>query len=193
MDKGPLIILSGPSGSGKSTVIRRLLATTDLPLRLSVSATTRAPREGEVDGVHYHFWTPERFEREVAAGAFLEWAEVHGRYYGTLLREVEPYRERGQGVILDIDVQGAAQVRQRYPGDHVSVFLRARSPDDYRQRLLLRGTETADAIARRLLAAERELGCAGQYDYQVVNDVLEQAVAEVEAIIRRQFTGGRHA
>ncbi len=193
MTKGPLIILSGPSGSGKSTVIRRLLATTDLPLRLSVSATTRAPRAGEVDGVHYHFWTPERFEREVAAGAFLEWAEVHGRYYGTLLGEVEPYREQGQGVLLDIDVQGAAQVRKRYPGDHVSVFLRARSLDDYRQRLRQRGTEAEDAIARRLLAAERELACAGEYDYQVVNDVLEQAVAEVEAIIRRQFTGGRHA
>src|SRR5437870_614032 len=166
MTKGPLIILSGPSGSGKSTVIRRLLEASDLPLRLSVSATTRSPRAGEVDGCHYHFWTPERFQREVAEGAFLEWAEVHGRYYGTLLREVEPFREQGQGVVLDIDVQGAVQVRRRYPGDHVSIFLRARSPDEYQRRLLLRGTENADAIARRLLAAERELACAGDYDYQ---------------------------
>src|SRR5688500_624636 len=103
---GPLVILSGPSGSGQSTVLERLLADSELPLRMSVSATTRDRRPGEQDGVEYHFWDRERFEREVAAGAFLEWAEVHGRYYGTLQGEVEPYRRQGIGVILDIDVQG---------------------------------------------------------------------------------------
>src|SRR5262245_32854062 len=115
MDKAPLIILSGPSGSGKSTVICGLLAPGDLRLRLSVSVTTRPPRPGERDGVHYYFWTRERFEAERAAGGFLEWAEVHGNCYGTLRREVEPYREQGWGVILDIDVQGAAQVRVQCP------------------------------------------------------------------------------
>src|SRR5262245_38390903 len=114
-DKGPLIILSGPSGSGKSTVIRNLLARGDLPLRLSVSVTTRPSRRGERDGVDYYFWPRERFEAEKGRGAFLEWAEVFGHYYGTLRREVEPYREQGVGVILDIDVQGASQVRGLCP------------------------------------------------------------------------------
>src|SRR5437016_4600439 len=115
MTKGPLIILSGPSGSGKSTVIKRLLETTDLPLRLSVSATTRKVRKGEQEGVHYYFWTRPQFEAERDKGGFLEWAEVLGNYYGTLRREVEPYRQQGVGVILDIDVQGAAQVRRQCP------------------------------------------------------------------------------
>src|SRR5262245_47436068 len=113
--KGPLLILSGPSGTGKSTVIDRLLNQGDLPLHLSVSATTRKPRRGEVDGVNYYYWTREQFEREIQAGAFLEYADVYGNYYGTLVREVGPYRERGDGVILDIDVQGAAQVRRKCP------------------------------------------------------------------------------
>src|SRR5205809_3719473 len=107
MPRGPLIILSGPSGSGKSTVIQRLLADPPGPLRLSVSATTRPPRPGEVDGRDYYFWTRDRFEAELRAGAFLEHAVVHGaNYYGTLRSEVEPDLERGTGVILDIDVQG---------------------------------------------------------------------------------------
>ena len=105
---GPLVVLSGPSGSGKSTVISRLPAETDLPLRLSVSATTRTRRDNEQDCIDYHFWSRERFEQEIAAGAFLEHAEVFGNYYGTLRNEVEPYRQQGIGVILDIDVQGAA-------------------------------------------------------------------------------------
>src|SRR5262245_43774203 len=111
MPRGPLIILSGPSGSGKSTVIPYLLAAFPGRLRLSVSATTRRQREGEQQGVHYWFWTRERFLDEVKLGNFLEWAEVHGNLYGTPKSEVEPYREQGQGVILDIDVQGADSVR----------------------------------------------------------------------------------
>src|SRR5262249_50245430 len=123
MMQGPLIILSGPTASGKSTVVARLLARGGLPLRQSVSVTTRPARSYERDGMHYHFWTRERLEEEKNKGGFLEWAEVHGNYYGTPRSEVEPYRERGTGVILVIDVQGAAQVRERCP-DAVSVFLR---------------------------------------------------------------------
>ena len=122
---GPLIILSGPSGSGKSTVVDQVLKTTDLPLHLSVSATTRAPRPGEQVGVHYYFWSADQFEREVQAGAFLEWAEVHGFRYGTLRREVEPFRQQGDGVILEIDVQGAKQIHRQFP-DAVLVFLRGK-------------------------------------------------------------------
>jgi guanylate kinase len=188
MGKGPLIILSGPSGSGKSTIIRRLLANETLPLRLSVSVTTRQERPGEVDGRDYHFWPRERFLRERDADGFLEWAEVFGCLYGTLKQEVEPYRDKGQGVILEIDVQGAQQVRRRCP-DAVSIFLRASSHDDaeelrtLEQRLRQRGTESEQAIEKRLQGARRELARAGEYDYQVVNDNLDRAVADIQTIL----------
>jgi guanylate kinase len=186
MADAPLIIVSGPSGSGKSTVIRRLLAGGGLPLRLSVSATTRAPRPGERDGVEYRFWTHERFRERVRAGAFLEWAEVHGQSYGTLRDEVDPYRARGVGVILDIDVQGAEQVRRAYP-DSCSVFLRAPSPDEYERRLRLRGTEDEASIARRLATARRELERVGEYDHVIINDDLATAVAELRRLAAGLF------
>jgi guanylate kinase len=183
---GPLFILSGPSGSGKTTVLQKLLQPGGLPLRLSVSATTRPPREGEQDGVHYHFWTRERFEEAIQQGAFLEWALVHGNYYGTLRQEVEPHREREVGVLLDIDVQGAAQVRRRCP-DAVSIFLRAPSFEVYEQRLRARRTETEESIQRRLATARRELEHVGEYQYVVINDDLERTVAELRRIVEQQF------
>jgi len=186
---GPLIIVSGPSGSGKSTVIARLLKHCSRPLHVSVSATTRGPRKGELDGVHYHFWTPERFEAERRAGAFLEWARVHGNCYGTLRGEVEEPRAKGQGVILDIDVQGAAQVRKSCP-DAVAVFLRTSTLKSYEQRLRKRGTEDEAAIQRRLAAAQGELAHAAEYDYQVINDDLDTAVARLAEIVREQFDKG---
>jgi guanylate kinase len=190
--RAPLMILSGPSGCGKSTVLARLLGSSEFPLRLSVSATTRSPRAGERDGVAYYFWTREQFEQEVRAGAFAEYAEVHGNYYGTLRREIDPYRSQGIGVFLDIDVQGAAQVRQQY-ADQVSIFLRTSNWQTYEQRLHRRGTESEEAIQRRLAGAQRELARAGEYDYQVLNDDLDTAVAEVRAIVLRQFERGKHA
>src|SRR5262249_18509304 len=144
-------------------------------LRLSVSATTRPPRPGEIDGKEYHFWTRAQFEEQIGVAAFVEWALVHGHYYGTLKSEVDPYREQGIGVILDIDVNGAAQVRSVY-GDSVSIFLRTSSLEAYEQRLRKRGTETEDALRRRLARAQNELARAAEYDYQVVNDDLESAV-----------------
>lgn len=186
MRQGPLIIMSGPSGSGKSTLIERLLAAGTWPLRLSVSVTTRPPRPGEQDGVHYHFWTRARFDREVRAGGFLEWAEVHGNYYGTLKEEVEPVRARGHGVLLDIDVDGWRQVRDRCP-DAVSIFIRTSSPDVLERRLRERGTETEEAIQRRLRGAARELAEAERYDYQVINDELDRAIADVRAIVGPLF------
>lgn len=189
MNQGPLIILSGPSGSGKSTVIQRLLERGDLPLRLSVSATTRPPRPGEQDGKAYHFWNRAQFEDGLRAGAFLEWAEVHGNYYGTLRREVEPFRQQGVGVLLDIDVQGAAQVRRQCP-DNVSIFLRTSSPATYEARLRARKTEDEATIQRRLATGLRELERAGEFDFQVINDDLGSAVAELHAIVKRQFERG---
>jgi guanylate kinase len=179
--------MSGPSGSGKSTIIARLLETSELPLRLSVSATTRAPRPGEVDGKHYFFWTTERFEAAIRAEAFLEWARVHGRnYYGTLRQEVEPFRERGTGVILDIDVQGADQVRKLCP-DAVAVFLKTSSPEIFEQRLRARGTEDEESIKRRLATAQRELERSGDYPFQVINDNLNTAVSDLQKIVRQAF------
>jgi guanylate kinase len=184
---GPLIIVSGPSGSGKSTVIDLLLRNRDMPLRKSVSATTRPPRPYEVDGTHYHFWTRERFLQGREAGAFLEWAEVHGNYYGTLRSEVEEYRDRGIGVVLDIDVQGADQVRRCCP-DCVTAFLRASSWEAYEERLRRRGTEDEATIERRLARARQELARAKDYQYVVINDDLDEAVKQLTAIVQRQFT-----
>jgi guanylate kinase len=182
----PLFILSGPSGSGKSTVLRLALLDTGLRLRLSVSATTRRPRPGERDGVQYHFWTRQRFEEAVHQGIFLEHAEVFGNLYGTPRSEVEPYRAAGTGVILDIDVQGAAQVRQQYP-EVVTIFLQTSSLATYEQRLRERHTETEAAIQRRLQGARRELQHSGEYQYQVINDDLDAAVTELKAIVQSHF------
>jgi guanylate kinase len=189
MPKAPLIILAGPSGSGKSTIIARLLAERKLPLRLSVSATTRPPRPYEREGVHYYFWTRDEFQKQVRAGAFLEWAEVNGQCYGTLRREVDEYRERGIGVLLDIDVQGAAQVRARSP-HCLSIFLRTSSWETYEQRIRQRGTENEEQIARRLATAKRELERMHEFDHVVVNEDLERAVAAVGSLIAQAFAKG---
>jgi guanylate kinase len=190
--KGPLIILSGPSGCGKSTVTARLLARGDLPLRQSVSATTRPRRQGEEDGHHYRFWTRERFEEEIRADGFMEWAEVHGNYYGTPRAEVAPYREQGTGVILVIDVKGAAQVRAKCP-DAVSVFMRTSSWEECERRLRLRGQDDEATIRRRLANARDELARAGEYQFQVINDDLDTAVEQLFAIVKAQFERSGHA
>jgi guanylate kinase len=184
---GPLLILSGPTASGKTTLIARLLADATLPLRLSVSVTTRSPRPGEQDGKHYHFWTRERFQQEVGAGAFLEWAEVYGNFYGTLTSEVEPYRRQGLAVLLEIDVKGWEQVKHRCP-DAVAIFLRTSSLDVYEKRLRQRKTESEAAIQRRLEGVRAELVRAPEYDYQVVNDDLEAAVEQVRNIVRKHVS-----
>jgi guanylate kinase len=186
--KGPLIIVSGPSGTGKSTLITRVLASAPWPMRLSISATTRGRRDGEQDGVHYHFWSRADFEREREQGAFLEWAEVHGNYYGTLVREVTPIREQGTGVILDIDVQGAATVRPLLP-DHLSVFIRTASLETLELRLRGRGTEDEAAVQRRLTNARRELERIGEYDCELINENLELAVSGLSGLIRAYRKG----
>ena len=185
MTLAPLIIISGPSGSGKSTLIRAAVAEKRSPLRLAISATTRPPRPGEIDGVDYHFWPLETFRQCLAEGAFLEHAQVHGKhYYGTPRSEVDGYRERGVGVILDIDVQGAAQVRPLYP-DHLSVFVALSDPATYGRRLRQRGSESEETIVRRMETAARELDRMSEYQYVILNDDLEQAVHRLLDLIER--------
>jgi len=186
MSLGPLIVVSGPSGSGKSTLIARTLSVFGPGLRHSVSATTRAPRAGEVDGVQYHFWTREQFEAGIAAGKFLEYATVFGKdYYGTPRSEVEPYRLQGMAVILDIDVQGAGQLRRTCP-DAYLVFVDT-PPGEFERRLRERGTDSEAAIQRRLGEAKMELARAGEFDVRLMNEDLDRAVAELCEIIRRRF------
>lgn len=191
MKAGPLIIVSGASGSGKSTVVGRVLRESGLPLRLSVSATTRQPRPGEQAGKAYHYWTVERFEEAIGRDEFLEHARVHGNYYGTLKSEVEPYRTQGMGVILEIDVQGAAAVRLKCPVD-TSIFVRAAGTiadelAELNRRLAARGTDKPETIKLRVAGAARELERIGEYNHVVINDDADAAVAAVSDIIRRLF------
>jgi guanylate kinase len=186
MSLGPLIIVSGPAGSGKSTLIEIAVRVFGTRLRHSVSATTREPRKGEVDGVHYHFWTRERFEAGIAAGEFLEYATVFGKhYYGTPRSEVEPFRRKGLAVILDIDVQGASQVRRTCP-DAYTVFLDT-PPGEHERRLRERNTESEVAVQRRLAEARVELARAHEFDRRIVNDDRDRAAAELCDIIRSRL------
>lgn len=184
---GKLIVLSGPSGVGKSTVVRQVLEECGQGLKLSVSATTRPPRPGETDGVDYHFLSDAEFARRREVGEFLECIEVFGRghWYGTLWSEVRSSLAAGQWVILEIDVDGAKDVLRDFPAA-ISIFIGPESLAELERRLRTRGTETEEAIQRRLAVARHELAMAENYQYNVINIAVAKTVAQLCEILRSQ-------
>lgn len=187
--EGKIIVISAPSGCGKSTIIGRLFDGGDLNMRFSVSATNRQPRQGEENGVHYHFLSTAEFRDAVAAGKFIEWEEVYpGRYYGTLRSEIENRVAEGHNVILDIDVCGGVNVKELFGDKALAIFIEPPSIDELRRRLENRGSDSADSIRQRVDRAEYELGFIPKYDHVVTNDELPRAIAEVETLIRDYIT-----
>jgi guanylate kinase len=184
MKQGKIIVVSAPSGCGKSTIINALLGSGDFNMRFSVSATNRLPREGERDGEHYHFLTTAQFRDAIAADEFVEWEEVYpGRYYGTLKRELQTAIDRGENIILDIDVKGAINVKKIFGAQARTIFIMPPSIDELRNRLAKRATDPADVIDQRVSKAEYEISFASQFDVQVTNDELPIAIAETESAI----------
>lgn len=178
---GKTFIVSGPSGVGKSTVLHALFEGRD-DLYFSVSATTRTPREGERDGVDYHFIHADRFRNMIAEDAFLEYAEYVGNFYGTPMRLVDEAMEQGKDVLLDIEIQGAMQVCAKRP-ETVRIFIAPPSWKELERRLTARGTDSPEKVQKRLLRAKVELENAGHYEYFVINDTVDNAVAELRAIM----------
>ncbi len=183
LTRGKTFIISGPSGVGKSTVLKELFKKRDL--YFSVSATTREPREGEVDGVHYHFMDRDEFRSMIAQDALLEHAEYVGNYYGTPKRYVDEAMDAGRDVILDIEIQGARQVHAKRP-ETIRIFIGPPSWEELERRLTSRGTDTPEKIQQRLQRARIEVEGADEYDYLVINDTVEEAVAELDAILRAE-------
>lgn len=186
-----LFVISGPSGAGKGTLLAELRKQRP-DLDLTVSATTRSPRPGEVDGTSYYFLSDEEFRRRIAAGEFVEWAEVHGHLYGTLVSEVKRLLAKGHSLVLEIDVQGALNVRKVYP-DAVLVFIEPPSLEVLEERLRGRGTEDEASIELRLKNARHEMELADQYDARIVNDTVDRAAQELGSVMRRfEMDGGSH-
>lgn len=178
-----LFVISGPSGAGKGTLVSRIREQHPA-LGLTVSATTREPRPGEVDGESYYFLSDDEFARRVDADEFVEWAEVHGHRYGTLLSEVTSNLDAGRSLILEIDVQGAFQVKKRFP-DAILIFIMPPSLEVLAERLSARGTETEESLSLRLANAKAEIELAPRYDDVVVNDDLDDATAELLQVIQQ--------
>ena len=183
MNKGLLIVVSAPSGCGKGTGLHEIVK--DDSFYCSVSATTRKPREGEINGVNYYFLSKEEFEQKIKDDAMLEYAQYCENYYGTLKQEVDSNLEKGKNVILEIDVQGAMQIKKQRP-EGVFIFMLPPSVKELERRLRKRGTETDDVIALRVAEAEGEIKQASKYDYVMVNAALEDAVEDFKTIVNAQ-------
>ncbi|MGL4655126.1 MAG: guanylate kinase [Sarcina sp.] len=180
-NRGVLIVISGPSGAGKGTICKALLEK-HKEISLSVSATTRNPREGEVDGVNYHFLTKEDFVGRIEENDFLEYAQVYGNYYGTPKSNVEKILDSGRDVILEIDIQGALKVKEQ-SNEGVFIFILPPSMEELKQRIINRGSETQESLMTRFKSAYKEINYVSKYNYAVVNDTVDRAVEKIEAIL----------
>ncbi len=179
------ILFSAPSGSGKTTIIKQLMQYFDC-FEFSISATSRQPRNGERDGVDYHFLTPDEFERRVQAGDFVEWEEVYaGMRYGTLKSEIERIGEQGKVVIFDVDVNGGLNLKRYFGDAALAIFVMPPSIEVLEQRLRTRGTESEESIQKRLGRSSKELGEAGKFDVTIVNDDLERAVSQTKKVVEQ--------
>jgi len=181
--RGLMLILSSPSGAGKTTLTRMLLQTKELDLTLSISVTTRARRSSEVDGIHYTFIAKKQFETMRDSGELLEWAQVHGNFYGTPREPAERILSQGRDVLFDIDYQGTQQVKQKAAGDAVTIFILPPSMKELRSRLERRAEDPAEVIAKRLSEARNEIPRWTQYDYVLINDDLQNTFADLRAIL----------
>ena len=179
---GNLYVVAAPSGAGKTTLVCLLLER-EPAVHLSISFTTRAPRPGEQDGREYHFVAVDRFKSMISAGEFLEWAEVHGNYYGTSQKWIADQLAAGHDVLLEIDWQGAQQVRSAFPGV-IGIFILPPSLEELERRLTDRGTDSNEVISRRLAAAQAEMRHVGEFDYVIINDSLEQALTDLRSVVR---------
>ena len=179
--KGLLIVISGPSGAGKGTICKRFMEK-NKEVVLSVSATTRLPRQGEVDGVNYHFMTKEQFKDKIKSDDFLEYAEVYDNFYGTPKSNVNELLESGKDVILEIDIQGALKVKENAE-DGIFIFILPPSMEELKQRIIKRGSETEESLMKRFKSAYKEINFVSKYNYAVVNDEVETAVEKLESII----------
>lgn len=179
--KGLLIVLSGPSGAGKGTICKALMEK-EKNLKLSISATTRQPRSGEIEGKNYFFKSEEDFEKMIENDSFLEWAKVYGHYYGTPKDFVLKNLEEGNDVVLEIDIQGALKIKEKFP-EGVFIFILPPSMEELKNRIKKRGTETEEEIIKRFKSAYEELNYVSRYNYVVINDSVEEAVEKIRAII----------
>lgn len=181
LNTGKLIVLTGPSGVGKGTLVKELLSRYP-DIYLSVSATTRSPRPGEINGQHYYFVSRGEFEEMITAGEFFEWAEFAGNCYGTPKKQVQNRINEGKLVLLEIEVEGARQIRDSFP-DALRIFILPPSSAELENRLRGRGQDSEDAIARRLKRAQEEIEAAHEFDFQVINDDLEEALKKLETLL----------
>ena len=189
MKEGKLIVFSAPSGSGKTTIVRHLLAQETLNLEFSISATSRAPREGEIDGVDYYFMSLEHFKKHMKDDDFLEWEEVYrDNFYGTLKSEVERIWAMGKNVIFDIDVVGGLRIKRKFPEQTLAVFVRPPSVEELKIRLKKRKTESDEKINMRIAKASVEMMTAPRFDYIIENDILENALKEAEELVANHIS-----